>query len=325
MVGFIDENRIWFGNKEYATWIPSPDQGMTRSREGRAFSFRPDNGGQVVDRTFAHANTFGMDFSTQSGATLSAIRAGTWVLHDFASGLHGDGYLYFMDPMTAGANLLGPQWASPALIGMGWKNMVGVEPTITTEPLENRVRNLPMRSANWTLDTSTFSDEVGERREFTLLIPPTHRLWMGAIGDTSNAAAGVIVTGTRSQGIGVISDRNVPLTNESALTGLLPFTDMTIYNYIGDPTDVRADYVTITLGRPNSLSGTNVDLRIRAIYAQILPNGVAPSAYDFTAGRGTSGCQFNGDAIPEEYVMADRTLVSISATLEETEQWSLPA
>jgi len=77
-------------------------------------------------------------------------------------------------------------------------------------------------------------------------------------------------------------------------------------------------YVDVYLTRTSTAAST---VTLNSLWAQILPDGVAPSLTRHIPGKGVAGMRFSGDAIPEEYIMADRHLIGLSAELTETEPW----
>lgn len=303
---------MWFGTKDFATWVPAPDSGADRARAGASWSYEPDNGGLVSKRSKGNHSVFDWQWTT--------LRAdgpnGLWKFQEFASGYHGDGFLYFVDPMTAAHNVMPENWAAPFLIEQGHHSFIEKMDHNTGRLAPLEFTPTPLNSFGLPRRSLIVPGQSTTRETLTLFIPPGHKLLISIYGfrlpgDTDNSPA------------------------------YSPFY-ATAFNYgreyrgtynlvLSPPNETRREFQNIYVNRsaggyvevtPNY---TETAYALTGIMAKIVPEDTFPTITQFQSGLGQTGCEFlDGDATPETYIIGngERYLSSLSSTLGETEQWT---
>lgn len=203
---------------------------------------------------------------------------------DYYHGEYGQGLIYFTDPTSIGLgkNVLRRNWATPALILEGYKNIANTAPEAVT------TASLP--AVKWVLDGNA-------NRKFTILLPANHTLWLGARHTvTGNAEITVYKDGA------VVGD-----ITPTALDSTTIITDY----FTGE------GYYQIEITGDN-----NDEITIQSMIAQILPNNTTPIyTGEHIRGSGVSGMRFSADNVPYEYVSQFNSLRSFSVELTEVEEW----
>lgn len=291
--------KIWFGNVSYAQWTPAPAPGMTKTVEGFSEEIAFDNGGLWVARSAAGHASYEMEFPTQDSSEIDSIEA----YQRFAAGEYGSDYLRFIDPMRADQNLFSPEWAAPSLAEQGHKPIYDTIPTFTTTGANSFTK--PPRKAVYNVTSAINAVPVGQNSVFTLLVPPTHTLWLGGSGTVTGTAVlrvqPILLNGTLASVVDIALTADG--TNPGFTSGFSGSTYRAVKVYV-TRTSTAASTITLT-----------------SLWAQVALTGTSPTMARHIPGGGHTGLQFRGAARVENYYMASRHLVGMSASLVEVEKW----
>ena len=181
--------QVYFGNKQFQSWIPAPQSGMEAGAVGFATETQFTNGRAFVRRSRASHRAFSPSWNgSMNNTTLSS---GLQVIKNFQDGIYGDGPYYWLDPYADDVNLMPPHWAMPALTEKDWPNLLpGVTPTFSSVAYAN---NFPYRSATYAMTGS----QVGTNK-LIIIIPSGYTLSFGwhtpTAGVTAASAAGIRIT-----------------------------------------------------------------------------------------------------------------------------------
>jgi hypothetical protein len=297
--------QIWFGNVNYAQWVPAPATGMERVRRGYTESIDFTNGGRWVENSYATNLEYSMDFPVQDSSNWEGIEA----FQRYASGQYGTDYVRFVDPMAQNQNVFSETWSAPGMSELGAKRIYDEVPTsyVATTAANVTLYGWPPRYPQFTLTGAAGAVPTGQNSVFTLLIPTGYTLHMRATG--SATGTGVV----QVQPINI--DRT--LATPANLTMVASATAPSFPNTFSGAT-YRA--VRVYLTRTTAVAST---ISLIAMNAQIIPTGTSPASTGrFIPGKGHSGLKFIGDAYPERYVMANRDLLGASIKLAEVEPWA---
>lgn len=301
---------MWFGNANYAQWVPAPAIGMERNRTRFGESLQLENGGLWMHTSRNQHSTYAMEFPVSDPDDLQGITA----FERFASGefdrqdaygsyVNADNYLRFADPMLFGTNIFPPAWASPGLLETGdYPNLYINQPTFSNTT--TNVYNKPYRKATWDI-TETNLNLYPPAGFATFLIPTGYTLHIGASGSVTGN--GLLSYRTKTSGGTYGSAVNITLTS-----------DTTAPAYSVSIASTSANVVQVYMRRTGS-SGT---VTLTAAWATLWPTGSTPPALTVhEPGLGAYGCLFVGDARPETYILAagGRKLVGGSFQLAEVE------
>lgn len=291
----MSTKQMWGGiPTKHMQWFPCPliSSPITRSRYVETMAF--ENGGADAVRSKQYRVEYPFEFHG-----LADDVDGIDAFNKFASGFYGDGLMYFAHPATFQTNIFAAAWASPGLIEQGWTSIYTNEPTFIDTA--SNAYSQPPRSAVFAVDTEV--DAVGKK--FTIAIPPTHTLHMGASG----SATGTPVVRVRP----INPDGTYAATTN--LTLLSP-TGATRMNATFSGSSYQAVEVYIT--RTSLVDST---LTLTSMIAQIYRTGFTPTVTAHVSGAGTTGMEFVDDAVVEEYTYMFPPRKGISTTLMEVEAW----
>lgn len=121
-------NQMWMGIPYgHAQWVPCPliDSTITRNRYVERIQFQ-GGGGDI-----ARSNQYQMEYNINVNGLAHEVE-GVDAYNRFASGLHGDGYVYVAYPPHFGTNIFSAQWATPTL--SGWTNSIYSNGTVVDNP-----------------------------------------------------------------------------------------------------------------------------------------------------------------------------------------------
>lgn len=138
---------MWFGTKDYSTYIPTPVSGADVSPEGWGDSGTTLNGSGFVMNSFNSHKTY--DFSWRQ----TTARETAQLIKSFYDGSFGRGKIYLVDPLTTSTNVLPARWADPSItIDFEGPQLVpGVDPRpVITSGFEKN--KLPVTSALFNLN-----------------------------------------------------------------------------------------------------------------------------------------------------------------------------
>jgi hypothetical protein len=290
-------NKMWMGiPTRHMQWVPCPsiDSTITKNRYVDRMQF--ENGGGDVRRSPAYQMEYNFNLNGPANE-LEGIDA----LNSFASGLYGDGLMYVAHPATFESNMFSAAWASPGLIEQGWPNIYQNSPTFTAT-IPNSY-NHPKRAAVFNITTTT----QFATKKFTIAIPPTHTLHIGASGYFTNSAV-VQIQPILTNGLG---GEKVNLT-------LIDPTSSTRMNttFSGGTYQAIEVYLTRTVAGPVST------LTLYSMMAQLYKTGTTPTLpTSHIPGAGSTGMMFADDAVVETYSYMYPPRKGISTTLVEVEAW----
>lgn len=287
-------NQMWFGTLNHLQWVPCPtiDSTVTRKRYLERNQFQ--NGGGNVRRS----NAYQMEYQLNINGPAHEYE-GVDVFNKYASGFYGDGYIYMAHPAAYETNLFAANWASPALVGEGWNDIYNGQGTVSAVT-SSSLR--PTKQVTW--DVTTPADVPVKK--FTIVIPPTHTLYLGASGSKTGSAV-VRVDSLNSAGTVTNSvDLNLLNVNDSAQMN-------TWFN--GFSHSVVQVYITRTSAAASTISLTSLMARLYRTGTTVDLNG------DHYQGEGSTGLAFADDAIVETYSYMYPPRKGISTTLVEVEAW----
>lgn len=286
--------KIWFGKPGAFQYMPCPAAGITVGAQGYSETLEFENGGAAIVRSQQRHRIFEFDFPVQD----ASLAGGLDVYTDYATGFYGDGPWYFTDPMAYDQNILPPVYSSPWLINAGWENWGPVEPVFDDGSGSNRGRP-PTTTWAWDADQA---DDI----DFGYLIPVPVDCYLeiGFAGLLENVD--VVVDSYLPDGTLDTTDNMVMLSSlGSAFT-----------NYTVDPGHA---WVTVSFVGQSGLLGR---LHLNSAVARIRePNRPLPAMTSFVTGRGSTAVEFDGETIPETYIMQDRHLKGLSFQMREVGLW----
>lgn len=278
---------MWFGNKNFQTWVPCPAVGASYERRGNSRGTGLLNGGWRQRSTMSGAKVFDLTWNRTSRDSLRPIT-------DFAEGVYGEGPFYWGDPFTMDKNVLAQSFATPSLGGYDGVVLNGDLRRPELVPTSANSLGYPTESALYTI---SLTDEP--LRHF-VLIPPGYTAWVGVHG----------VAGTG----GLVQVH--PLPAPGAYDTTVDVTPLSVTSATRVDTAFSSDdYYAIEL----ALGGDGT-IVLSGIMVQLLPNGVTPEAGGFISGQGHSGCKFEDHPSIEAYSVAF-DMVGMTAILIEDEQW----
>lgn len=303
----MTQRRMWFGNVAHAQWVPVPLTGMTRSYEGNGDEFALDNGGLWIDDTGSDHAVYNMEY----GITDKGYE-GIEAFVRFKNGSYGkvsrlgrDGYLHFVDPMRSSDNLFNQVWAEPGIAERSdWKSIADSTPTFSDVAANSW--HMPLRKAVFPLTMAANALPAKANSVFTLLIPPTHSMYLGAAGS---------LTGT-----GKIRVQPVNLDGILAtVVDIVPAADTAQPALSASFSGATYRALRVYLTRTSTADSTAT---ITAMWAQCWPIGSSPVMARHIPGLGHSGCKFRGSSRVDTYLSAVRRQISASLVLAEVEPWA---
>jgi hypothetical protein len=213
-------------------------------------------------------------------------------IEQYATGAHGDGPLYFLDPalIVAEANILPVYWACPRLAVNDAPNLAGSgADTPTAVATASNTQQYPAYSAKYVLDGTETPAELW------IPVPDGFTFHMGAHGAATGTAK---VTATPD---GDSADTLILLGNNTT-------------------TRVNYEYTPVTdSGITLAIDGAG-DLTLSGMIAYILPEGATPPTGIWVAGWGHSGCRIDGE-MRKWYTNPAMNMFALSAMLRETGAW----
>ena len=164
----------------------------------------------------------------------------------------------------------------------------------------------PSRNAIYTITTAANTAPTSESKRFTIPIPPSHTLWLGA-------------SGTRT-GTAVVQVRPIDAYGAYAAT-----SDLTLLDPNGT-TRLNASFsgasysaVEVYLTRTSAATST---ITLASMMAQLHPTGTTPTLTgDHQQGLGHTGLMFVDDAQVESYLYINPPRKGLTTTLVEVGAW----
>lgn len=200
----MNRREVFFGTREYATWIPAPSIGMDRGFHRRNETVDFFDGSRTVNRSHGQSRSMNIEWAMKSGEVIDEIVA-------FYNGDYGSDGVYLCDPFAMRTNSAPDNWASPwkaAYDGhslTGWDN--AYRPSIV--PTEANNYGYPRKTAVYVLGGDENAPELWVPR------PDGYTVHVGFHG-SKTGTANVIVNGSNTVPLGVTTD---VLTNTQVTTG----------------------------------------------------------------------------------------------------------
>lgn len=297
------KRKLYFGSTEHAQFAPSPKSGMRRTKNRRSEEIPLDGGGFYVDSSAQYWNGYEMEFPLGSGRGYDGIE----VFDRFLSGeFSADPYVRFIDLMHEDENLLTEVWAAPGLSERGWEPIHDTIPTFSATGAN--AYGKPPRKATYPVTLAAAGVPTRANSVFTLIIPPTHKIALGASGTSTGTAV------VRVQPINLDGTLAAPVDLTLLADATAPALGST---FSGATYKALRIYITRT-------SSADSTLTLAALWAQCVLIAVTPTIARHIPGKGHSGLKFRGGSHVEDYYMANRNgkLYSGSITLGEAEPWA---
>lgn len=309
---------MYFGTKRKMRWVKVDAPGRAQSSNG--FSERLDftNGGTAIRESTGSHQEYTL---TWNSMTREQARQVT----DYAHGIYGSDFIYFVDPIAADQNLLNPAWSAPGITAKDGIPLAGNKrPKIVYNP--DLSLDYPYEMARYDLRATDRS------RSFYVPIPPGMTAVIGAHGDNAST-------------LGV----KVQPTTAGIASGAATIVDVTSVASFE-----RFSYAFASTGDQSgieiSLQTGNGFITLAGMMVQVVPSGFIPqgdsangdgygiagygltpygglgtgsgmpSVGGFILGQGASGCKFEGKPRPTPYHLTDRhDRVGLSVKLVEVE------
>ncbi len=287
--------KVYFGNAQSQCWIPAPLTGLKVDSEGFLVENQLLNGRTHVKRSGANHRAFSVSWNGSLNADTREDSLHT--IKDYADGIYGDGPFYWLDPYAIDTNLLPPHWASPMLSLGDWPSIcsIGSAELVDTE---DNTKNYPYKSLKLTL-----TEQEESTTKLTLIVPTGHKLHFGVHGELLSGGARVVLRQYPRAGGSAVDLNTTVLANNSAIRTNAQVNGNTYSR------------VEILVKNP---SGTDSELVISGMIAQVLPEADSVEQGDFWSGRGTSALQFTQLPNIEYYSAAiNNGQVGMSANFKE--------
>lgn len=282
--------QVWFGTKANMRWIPAPAVDVQAGKQGYQSQVMFTNGGAWVRRSKAAHRRFMFAWNMKLIDEVQPIL-------DYADGMYGNGYLYYLNPFWSDKNALPSYWAAPFINTYDGPVIVdGVRPTIVNT--NTSTNDYPVENAVYTITSTSKVPHI------FVPIPPGYTAHVGAHGELDSGSATVRVIPELSA---IASGTPVDLTLLTTATDVRTNATFSGNSYIG---------ITITMNSASSGS-----LILSGLIVQVLPDGSVPASGGFISGQGQSGMSFASQPSVSEYSAA-LGRIGVSAELIETEAWA---
>jgi len=279
---------VWFGTKHSMRWIDCPAVDIAAGKQGWQSQAGFLNGGAWVRRSKVAAKRYNMSWNMRNYEDIRPIL-------DYADGVYGDGYLYYVDPFAE--NVLPSYWAAPFQNYYDGPALVDdTRPMLITNP--SSTNGYPIESVQYTVTSTSKVPSI------FIPIPDDHTVYIGAHGAVQSGNATVTVTPVVSA---IANGTTVNLT-------LLTAASTTRTNYTLSHT---AGYIGVIISLKSTSTGV---IQLDGLIAQLQPDRSAATTGGFISGQGSSGLEFAEQPSLAQYSAA-LDLVSVSANLIETEAW----
>lgn len=281
---------VWFGTKAHMQWVTAPAVDITAGKVGYNASANFLNGGAWHRRSKTSAKQYALSWNMKHADEVQPIL-------DYADGVYGNGFVYYVDPFIAERNVLPAYVANPSMNAYDGPWLAGGErPTLVTHA--SSTNGYPTESAQYTITSSATVPSV------FIPIPEDHTVYVGAHGSVQSGNARVTVTPVISS---IANGTPVDLT-------LLAVTD--------DRTNASWSYSSGIIGVEISMASSSTGvIQLDGLIAQVAPDGAVLPSGGFISGQGSSGMSITEQPAMSQYSAAlDR--VGVSMSLLETEAWT---
>lgn len=289
-------NQMWFGIPgKHMQWVPCPsiDSSIQRNRYVERIQF--EHGGGDGRRSSAYQMEYQFVFNG-----LAHELEGIDVFNKFASGFFGDGLIELAHPANFETNMFSAAWASPGIIEQGWKNIYKTTPTFSNTA--SNAYGQPSRSATWNVSTAVNT----AYKKFTIAVPPTHTLYIGASGSATGSAVlqvkPILADNTYSTPV------NLTLLDPAGSTRMNTTFSGATYSAV-------EVYITRTSDAASTITLTSM-------MAQLYKNNTTPQLPTrHYQGEGSTGLMFADEAVVETYTYLYPPRKGIATTLIEVGAW----
>ena len=277
---FKKDEKMWFGTKDYMTWITPPLAGADSSPAAWGSEGTLLNGGGYAFNSFNSHKTY--NYAWSGGST----RQEAQLMKSFADGSFGRGKIYFQEPNIYDTNVLQARLADPSTtLGYEGPELVpGLTPTsVSTSGFETN--QLPVRSIAYSPGAALpvlNADNVLAQDNFVPVPDGKSLLVQAFYSVTSGTSMGVYVVAATAGGVAAATGVRLTAT---ANTGNIAFQ---VFNKVPG---VIGYYIFI--GR-TAVIGVNT-LQISAIHARVADIGetmIGPTHW--MGGQGHNGARFTG-------------------------------
>lgn len=277
-------------------WVACPLAGVGADRDRYTVEGQFENGGGYAKHSFDSQRNYVMAWEGDELDTLDIDE----VIH-YQDGEYGAGLVYLADPFWFGKNMFRRNWATPALLEIGYKNFGPGEPVANASGASGF--NIPPISMSW--DTSAL--EAGEAvRSHTLLIPGGYDLHLGFSGSVT--------------GDGAV--RVVPILSDYTEGAPVELTALSVTGSVRmNEVFTSGSYIAVRVFITSTVDVSAGSVTIAAMDAQLHPTGSTPAGSTHWAGYGVCGMRFTGSTVPYIQDRLNTMYRSTEATLREVEEW----
>ena len=278
---FKKDEKMWFGTKDYMTWITPPLAGADSSPAAWGSEGTLLNGGGYAFNSFNSHKTY--NYAWSGGST----RQEAQLMKSFADGTYGRGRIFFQEPNIYDTNVLPARLADPSLTAdYEGPELVPNVATTTVATSGFEVNGLPVRTMNYPVGAALpvlNADNVLAQDNF-VPVPDGKSLLVQAFYAPAPGSTGLGIyvveanTGGEPAATGV---RLTPNTNSGAVT----------FQVFDKGPGVIGYYIFI--GRSTGVITGN--MQVAAIHARIADTGETMIGEDtWMGGQGHSGVRFTG-------------------------------
>lgn len=271
---------IYFGTKNHLQWIPGPSIDINATKTDWNSQQKRLDGGTYVRRSAASARQYTMTWGLKNRDDLRP-------LFDYADGVFGGGYIYYLDPMQSDRNVAPQYWASPFLNGEDGPLTDTTRPVITDHG--DSTNGYPTRSGGITGTHSLF-----------IPVPAGYTLHVGLHVQSGVTIGGDVKVWPVNNGTRGSSTTLTPLTTASTTRTNATFAGAADRGY-----EIENDG----------------DVLYTGLIAQVRPTGESVPDGGFISGQGHSGLEFVRQPDFYEY-SSGLEKVRGGAILAETEAWA---
>lgn len=283
--------QLWFGTKEKMQWVKAPLGNMSNPLTGHSETVEFVNGGTYVRNSRAGS----MNTSMSWNGNIEDLR----FIDEYATGLHGQGFIYWADPHSMATNMFPPNWAAPRRCTQNWPNIATLSMSVSEITTPANSANLPPKGAKFQMGAAPLNAPTPQKILFVPL-PPDREFRFGFKGTAVN------------------TDVQYRVLNDDGTYGawttvtlLAPASDQLTNTTLAAGTRWGVEFAIVRTG-----SNASIDL-----YAATLREADAHVYGDFVDGTGKTGSEFDGLPSREISHVVRGGFVSKAATFKEVEAW----
>lgn len=278
---FKKDEKMWFGTKDYMTWITPPLAGADSSPAAWGSEGTLLNGGGYAFNSFNSHKTY--NYAWSGGST----RQEAQLMKSFADGAFGRGKIYFQEPNIYSTNVLHARLADPSITADYEGPDLVPNVTPTTVATSGFVTNgLPVRSINYPTGSAlpVLSSATVMAQDNFIPVPDGKALLVQAFYAPTVTATGLGIYVVEASADGVAASTGVrltPTTNAGAVSFQVFSKNPGVIGYY------------IFIGRSTGVIVGN--MQIAAIHARIADAGTTMIGENrWMGGQGHNGVRFTG-------------------------------